>query len=81
MCNVSIDHEALGILREKDGYSAAAFAKEAGLSLSYYCRIESGERTLKRNPALIKRFAELLNVPTSMLERRAPGENVTAGAA
>lgn len=75
MSNVSIDHEALGILREKDGYSAAAFSRKAGLSLSYYCRIESGERSLKRNPALIKKFAEILNVPTSMLERRAPGED------
>ena len=72
---MSIDHEALGILREKDGYSAARFAKEAGLSLSYYCRIESGERSLKRNPALIKKFAEILNVPISMLEHRAPGED------
>lgn len=72
---MSIDHEALGILREKDGYSVAAFAKQAGLSLSYYCRIESGERSLKRNPSLIKKFADLLNVPVSMLELRAPGED------
>lgn len=78
MCNVSIDHEALRILREKDGHSAVNFAKKAGLSLSYYCRIESGERTLKRNPALIKKFAEILNVPTSMLEHRAPGESDAA---
>jgi transcriptional regulator with XRE-family HTH domain len=73
---VSIDHVALRILMEKDGMTAAQLAKQVDKDLSYVCRILSGERTLKRNPGLIKQLAGVLNVPVSMLEHRAPGEEV-----
>jgi len=69
-----INGEALKVLREKDGWTATAFAGEAGISLTYLGDIEAGRRTLKRNPALIRTFAQMLNVPVSMLQRRAPGE-------
>lgn len=74
--NMQIDGQALRILREKDGYNATAFAKELGISLTYLGDIESGRRTLKRNPELIRKAADVLNVPASMIERRAPGEEV-----
>jgi transcriptional regulator with XRE-family HTH domain len=65
----AIDGTALKILREKDGYTRTAFAETIGISLSYLCDIEEGRRTLKRNPELLGRFADALNVPRSMLER------------
>lgn len=58
-------------MREKDGFTATAFAEKSGISLQYLCDIESGRRQLKRAPHLIKRFAEVLNVPVSTIERRA----------
>lgn len=67
---MAINGAALKILREKDGSSRTEFAKQAGISLQYLCDIEEGRRTLKRNPGLIKSLAEVLNVPTSMLEQR-----------
>lgn len=71
---MTINAEALRVLREKDGYSRTLFAQQVGVSLQYLCDIEDGRRTLKRNPGLIRRMATVLNVPVSMLERRAPGE-------
>jgi len=75
---MAIDGAALRVLREKDGYTATAFAERLGISLTYLGDIESGRRTLKRNPELIGRFADVLNVPRSMIERRAPGEAVAS---
>jgi transcriptional regulator with XRE-family HTH domain len=69
---VAIDRQALKILRIKDGSSVSVLARRVGISVQYLCDIESGHRKLKRNPALIKRLAEALNVPTSMLELRTP---------
>lgn len=66
-----IDGPALKVLREKDGYSRTDLAKRLNISLQYLCDIEDGRRTLKRNPGLIGRMAEALNVPRSMIERRA----------
>jgi transcriptional regulator with XRE-family HTH domain len=75
---MSIDGEALRILREKDGYNQAAFAAAVEISPQYLGDIEAGRRTLKRNPGLIKKMADQLNVPMSMLEHRAPGEVVAS---
>lgn len=71
---MAIDGPALRILREKDGYTATAFAKALGISLTYLGDIEKGKRSLKRNPELIGRAADLLNVPRSMIERRGGDE-------
>lgn len=65
---MAIDGEALKVLREKDGWTAKAFAEESGISLQYLCDIEAGRRRLKRAPHLLNRFAEILKVPKSMLE-------------
>ncbi len=65
---MTIDHEALTILREKDGYTKTAFAHEVGISLQYLCDIEKGRRNCK--PNVIQTMARVLNVPISMLEKR-----------
>lgn len=70
----TINGSAVQILREKDGNSRTEFATRLGISMQYVCDIEAGRRTLKRNPGLIKRIAGALNVPTSMIEHRVPGE-------
>jgi transcriptional regulator with XRE-family HTH domain len=72
---VTINHEALTVIRRKDGHTIASLASMVEISPQYLSDIEAGRRTLKRNPGLIKRLASALNVPTSMLERRAPGED------
>lgn len=63
-----LDPQALAVLREKDGYTKTAFAGAAGISLGYLCDLETGRRNAK--PDVIKRMAGVLNVPTSMLERK-----------
>ncbi len=65
---MTIDAEALTILREKDGYTKTAFAQRVGISLQYLCDIEKGRRNCK--PNVIRSMAEALNVPVSMLEKR-----------
>lgn len=72
---MTINHEALTIIRQKDGHSIRSLASLVEISPQYLSDIEAGRRTLKRNPGLIKALAAALNVPTSMLERRAPGED------
>lgn len=73
---MTIDHEALRVLREKDGYQLKELAAAVEVSPQYLGDIEAGRRTLKRNPGLIKKLAIALNVPVSMLQKRAPGEEV-----
>lgn len=73
---MSIDHEALRVLMDKDGQTAVTFAARLGISVQYLCDILAGRRTLKRSPELLSRMARELNVPRSMLEHRAPGEDV-----
>lgn len=66
---MAIDAAALKLLRERSGYSMSVFAKKVGISLQYLCDIEGGNRTLKRSPALIKKMADELQVPSTMLTR------------
>jgi transcriptional regulator with XRE-family HTH domain len=63
-----IDGAAVRVLREKDGQSATEFAERVGITLKYLSDIERQQRNLRRNPGLIKRMAEALNVPISMIE-------------
>lgn len=58
----------LQVIRAKDGHTQASLAREAGLSRSYVNELESGNR--KPNPRVIKRLAEALNVPVSVIEPR-----------
>lgn len=56
----------LTVLRTKDGHTKTTFARTAGISLSYLSELERG---IKRpNEAIIKRFADTLRVPLSVLE-------------
>lgn len=58
----------LTVLREKDGMSKTALAKAVGMSLSYLCDLENGQR--EPNAVVRKKIALALNVPVSMLEKR-----------
>lgn len=73
-----IDGSHVRILRERNGESATDFAKRLDISLTYLGDIETGRRTLKRNPGLVKRIADELAVPISMIEHRVDGETAVA---
>lgn len=63
-----VNPEVLKAIREKDGQTPTGMADRLGISLTYYCDIEKGVRRLKRSPGLLKKIAEALNVPTSVIE-------------
>jgi transcriptional regulator with XRE-family HTH domain len=65
-----INGAAVRVLREKDGQSATEFAERVGITLKYLSDIERDQRNLRRNPALVKRIAEALNVPLSAVQER-----------
>lgn len=65
-----IDPDALKDWREARGFTPVSMAKELGLSLSYYCDIESGRSRLKRRPDLIMQIAEALNIPVVRIQAR-----------
>jgi transcriptional regulator with XRE-family HTH domain len=65
-----INGAAVKALREKDGQSGQDFAARLGISPSYLSEIEKGEKgNLRRNPGLVKRIAEALNVPQSAIQK------------
>lgn len=56
----------LTVLRTKDGHTKTTFARTVGMSISYLSELERG---IKRpNEAIVKRFADALRVPISMME-------------
>lgn len=65
-----IDGALLRVLRTKDGWGLSALAREVGVSRQRLCDVEQGREDLSRSPGLVKKLAEALNVPVSMLERR-----------
>lgn len=67
---MAIDGPLVRILREKDGESRTRFAERVGISMEYLCDIEAGRRLLKRNPGLIKRIADALDVSPAVISRR-----------
>jgi len=66
----AIDGAHLRVIRERDGSSQVSLAERLGISPQYLADIEAGRRTLKRNPALIKKIANVLDIPVSMIIRR-----------
>lgn len=72
---MAVDGEHVRIIRERNGETASQLADRLGISLSYLVDIEAGRRTLKRSPGLVKKLAEALGVPTSMIERRTPADD------
>lgn len=66
---MKINGEALRALRERSGLSGIELATAAGISPQYLYDIEGGRRNLARNPALIKRLADELDVPVLALTR------------
>jgi transcriptional regulator with XRE-family HTH domain len=63
-----LDGHALAVLRQKDGHTITTLAALAGYSVGYINDLEKGRR--KGNASVIRRLADVLNVPMSMLERR-----------
>lgn len=74
----AIDGEHVRIIRERNGDTCSALADRLGISLTYLSDIELGRRTLKRSPGLVKKIAEELGVPTSMIERRTAADEAVA---
>lgn len=56
----------LRVIRQKDGHSLTSLAQAAGMSLGYLSDLESGKR--KPNPRMIRKLADALKVPYSVLE-------------
>ena len=55
--------EWLKTLRKDNGLTAAELAEKLGISESYYCLIENGERQKKMDIILVTRIADALNKP------------------
>lgn len=62
------DPEALKFARIAKGWSQTELAAALGCSVSLVCEMEKGTRGA--TPARIKQLAEVLNCPTSVLERK-----------
>ena len=69
----AVDGPHLRWCREKSGYTVAQFAKELGISEDYLRNIENGARGLKRRPDLVKRAADILEVPQQKLFQQVSG--------
>jgi len=57
--------QALKLLRRSQGLNQSALAKKLDISRSYISELESGNRTPSLD--LLKRYAEVFNVPVSSL--------------
>ena len=64
-----IDPIALSVFRLKEGLTKSGLARRAGYSVGYLNDLESGRRG--GNAVVIRQLAEALQVPASLLERRA----------
>lgn len=73
---VQVDPVALAVLRQKDGHTKTSLATAAGYSLGYISDLESGRRG--GNEVVVRKLADVLNVPASLLERRNPPVAATA---
>ncbi len=60
--------EAITWAREAKRWTQAALAEAVGISEAHMSMVESGKRNAP--PHLLDRFAEVLNCPTSVLERK-----------
>jgi transcriptional regulator with XRE-family HTH domain len=58
--------EELRVIRQKDGHSKASLARATGYTPQYVSALELGSR--KPTPAVIHKFALVLNVPKSVIE-------------
>lgn len=68
----AIDHEALSDWMDAKGWSGRQreLAAQLDISPQYLSDILAGRRTLKRNPELLRKIADALNVPQARIERR-----------
>lgn len=63
----AVDGPFLRDQRVKSGWTIEAFAKEVGVSRQYLADIERGYRQLKRRPDVVKKMADVLEVPVTKL--------------
>lgn len=66
----AIDASLLVKAMDKNNVTRRRLADELGVSIQYVCDITAGRRTLKRNPELRKRIAEVCDVPTHWIEHQ-----------
>ena len=59
---MKLNAAALTQIRERSGYSKAAFARQCGISASYLTELEKGDKA-NAGPEVIKRMAEVLKCP------------------
>lgn len=61
--------EWLRASRKEKGFTAAEMGKELGISESYYCMIENGERQKKMDITLLSLIAQVLDKPITEIIR------------
>lgn len=66
--------QELRVIRTKDGTSLTDLARRAEMSLGYLSDLESGKRF--PNAGVVKKLADVLKVPVSVLQRDEPTERV-----
>lgn len=64
----AISPEGLSRVMDMAPMTPKQLADKTGMSLTYTCDIISGRRTLKRNPELRRKIAEVLRVPQHWIE-------------
>jgi transcriptional regulator with XRE-family HTH domain len=62
---VQINPSALTEIRERTGYSKAAFASLVGIAPSYLTELEQGKKP--GSPSVIKRMADALKCPVTAI--------------
>lgn len=67
---MSIDGPAVRRLRELSGMSVKTLAALVERSPEYVRNIENQDRFVKRNPELVKKFADAFGVHRQMIERK-----------
>lgn len=65
---VTLNRLALTVIRQKDGHTMVSLAKATGYTTSYINDLEKGRRA--GNAVVIRKLADALNVPASLLEAR-----------
>lgn len=70
---VEVNPESLRALRSRSGWTVTKFAAALGIKHSHISNIEAGRR--KASPELIRRMAEVLDVPVmALISNRTPEE-------
>lgn len=74
---MKINPESLRALRERSGWSVTRFAQACGIATGHLSNIEAGRR--QASPEVIKRMAEVLDLPLQCLISCWDPEEVAGG--